>query len=304
MIELDIAEAETIGTRAEQQDAAAVVRLGKNGDAALLVLADGLGGHADGAKAARIVIDTFSERATSGAFDHPKSCRGALDDAIHEANARIRDASDPADGERSMASTVTAALIVEGRLSWISVGDSHLYVWRRGRLTKLNADHSQAGMMIRDGYAPDAPTVLAVRSMLASALGGHTIEHIDQPEASIALAVDDVIVLASDGLDVLSDADIARIIGESIDRGMAPAQALVAAVQALGLPRQDNATAVAARVLGSGAPASTDDALPPGVIRPALEASPSGVGGSSWPVLVGLALLAAVLLSVIMTQKP
>lgn len=300
MIELDIAEAQIIGTRAEQQDAAAVVRLGDRSDAALLVLADGLGGHADGAKAARIVVDTFRELAASGAFDQPALCHRALDDAIHEANARIRDASDPDDGERGMASTAVAAVIAEDHLSWISVGDSHLYVWRRGHVTKLNADHSQAGMMIRDGYAPDAPAVLAARSLLASALGGHTIEHIDRPDVPIALAVDDVILLASDGLDVLSDIDIARIVEESADRGTAPASALVAAVQALGLPRQDNATAVIARVLGTGAPARPEDALPPGVTRPGPDAAADT--GSPWPLLFGFALLAAVLLSVIMTQ--
>lgn len=301
MIELDIAEAQIVGTRAEQQDAAAIVRLGDRGGAVLLVLADGLGGHADGAKAAQIVIDTFRERATSGAFDQPELCRSALDEAILETNARIRDASDPADGERSMASTVVAAVIAAGHLNWISVGDSHLYVWRRGRLVKLNADHSQAGMMIRDGHAPDAPTVLATRSMLVSALGGHAIEHIDQPAAPMALAVNDVVILASDGLDVLSDTDIARIIQESGDRGAEPAQALVAAVEVLGLPRQDNATVVIARVMGTDAPASAGDPLPPGILRPASEAG-SPETGSPWPLVVGLTLLAAVLLSVIMTQ--
>jgi len=302
MIELDIAEAAIIGTRTEQQDAAAIVRLGDRRDAALLVLADGLGGHADGAKAAKIAVDTFRERAVSGAFDRPEISRRALHEAVHDVNARIRDTSDPADGERSMASTVIAAVVAEGRLDWISVGDSHLYVWRRGRLTKLNADHSQAGMMIRDGYPPDAPAVLATSSMLASALGGHSIPHIDQPAARVALAIDDVIVLASDGLDVLSDIDIACIVGGSIDQGGQVAHALVAAVTALDLPRQDNATVVTARVLGTGAPASADDALPTGVIRPGLEAAPET--GSPWPVLVGLVLLAAILLSVIMTQIP
>lgn len=303
MIELDIAEAQIIGTRAEQQDAAAVVRLGDHGDAALLVLADGLGGHADGAKAARIVVDTFREHAARGAFDRPEHWRHALDGAIHEINQRIRDTGDPADGERSMASTVIAAVIAAGHLGWISVGDSHLHVWRRGRLTKLNADHSQAGMMIRDGYAPDAPAVLAARSMLVSALGGPAIEHIDQPAMPVALAVNDVIVLASDGLDVLSDTDIARIVGESVDQGGEPAQALVAAVQALALRRQDNATVVTARVLGSGAPASAGDALPPGVVRPASEAG-SPATANPWPLVVGLAMLAVVLLSVIVTQMP
>jgi serine/threonine protein phosphatase PrpC len=139
--------------------------------------------------------------------------------------------------------------------------------------------------------------------MLVSALGGSAIEHIDQPAAPVALAINDVIVLASDGLDVLSDADIARIVEESVDQRAEPARALVAALKALDLPRQDNATVVTARVLGTGAPASADDPLPAGVVRPANEAG-SQATGSAWTLVVGLALLAAVLLSVIMTQTP
>jgi protein phosphatase len=303
MVELDIAEAQIIGTRAEQQDATALVRLGGRNDAVLLVLADGLGGHADGAKAARIVVDAFRESAARGAFDRPELWDRALDEALHETNRRIGDASDPADGEHGMASTVVAAVVADGHLSWISVGDSHLYVWRGGRLVKLNADHSQAGMMIRHGHAPDAPAVLGTRSLLVSALGGHAIEHIDRSETPLALAANDVIILASDGLDVLSDPDIARVVTGSLDQGAAPAPALVAAVKALGLSRQDNATVIAARVLGMGAPASANDPLPAGVTRPALDVGPRGAG-SPWPLLVGLALLAIVLLGVIMTQRP
>lgn len=300
MIELDIATAETIGTRAEQQDAAAVVRIGETGDAALLVLADGLGGHADGAQAARIVVETFRERAAGGAFVELELSRDTLDQAIEEANGRIRSAGDPMD-ERSMGSTAVAAVVAEGRLVWISVGDSHLYVWRGGRLAKLNADHSRAGMMIRHGHAPDEPAVLEARSLLASALLGRAIEEIDKPATSFSLAVGDVILLASDGLDVLSDAEIAHTIAESADRGAdAISRALIAAVLGLGLSRQDNATVVTARVLGSGAAASLDDELPCSVVRP----GPSVEDGprSGWPLAIGLAVLAAILLSVIMTQ--
>lgn len=300
MIELDIATAETIGSRAEQQDAATIVRIGEGGEAALLVLADGLGGHADGAQAARIVIETFRERAASGAFGGLNPDCDALDEAIEEANGRIRSAGDPMD-ERGMGSTAVAAVVAEGRLDWVSVGDSHLYVWRRGRLAKLNADHSRAGMMIRHGHAPDDPAVLEARSLLASALMGRPIEEIDKPTVSIALAIGDVILLASDGLDVLSDAEIAHTIGESADRGAdAISQALVAAVLDLGLSRQDNATVVAARVLGSDAPASPDDELPRSVVRPGPSAEEEAQAG--WPLAVGLVLLAAFLLSVIMTQ--
>jgi len=304
MIELDIAMAEIIGTRAEQQDASAIVPLGEGGDPVLLVLADGLGGHVDGAKAAGIVIETFRERAANGAFARSEVHRRALDDAILETNARIRTARNPVDGERGMGSTAVAVIIAEGRLNWVSVGDSHLYVWRRGQLAKLNADHSQAGMMIRDGQAPDDPAVLAASSLLASALSGHAIEEIDRPTASVPLAHGDVVLLASDGLDVLSDPEIAQIIGENAEAGAATlARTLVATVEGLRLPRQDNATVIAARVLGEGLPAIPEDAPPCGVVRPG-SGPRSTASGGQWPLAVGLVLLAALLASVIVTQMP
>ena len=304
MINLDIAAAEIIGTRAEQQDASAIVRFGDSGDAVLLVLADGLGGHADGAKAARIVVETFRERALGGAFAQAGLSRRALDAAIIETNTRIRSARDPADGERGMASTAVAAIIAEGHLHWVSVGDSHLYVWRRGQIAKLNADHSQAGMMIRDGRAPDDTAVLAASSLLASALSGHTIEEIDSPTAGVPLADGDVVLLASDGLDVLSNAEIAQIIGDHAEIDAATlARRLVAAVEGLRLPRQDNATVVAARVLGTGLPANPENSLPRGVIRPGSYSHNAG-DRTGWPLAVGLAVLAAILASVIVTQMP
>ena len=159
-------------------------------------------------------------------------------------------------------------------------------------------------MMIRDGRAPDDTAVLAASSLLASALSGHTIEEIDSPTAGVPLADGDVVLLASDGLDVLSNAEIAQIIGDHAEIDAATlARRLVAAVEGLRLPRQDNATVVAARVLGTGLLANPEDALPGGVIRPGSYAHNAG-GKTGWPLAVGLAVLAAILASVIVTQIP
>ncbi len=219
MIELDTALHETIGARAEQQDAAASVPLGSGGGAQLLVLADGLGGHADGARASRMVIEAFGEAAKGGLFDEPGGRRLALHGAIHEVNKRIHEATDPMDGHRSMASTAVAAILANGTVRWISVGDSHLYVCRNGRLSKLNADHSQAGIMIRHGYSPNDEAVINARSVLVSALTGRDIEEIDNPAHDVALEIGDVVLLASDGLNTLSDTEIALAIDQSYDRG-------------------------------------------------------------------------------------
>jgi len=260
MIELDTALHETIGARAEQQDAAGSALLGSGGGAQLLVLADGLGGHADGARASRMVIEAFNDAATGGLFDEPDGRRQALHGAIQEVNKRIHEATDPMDGHRSMASTAVAAILANGTVRWISVGDSHLYVCRNGRLSKLNADHSQAGIMIRHGYSPNDEAVINARSVLVSALTGRDIEEVDNPAHDVALEIGDVVVLASDGLNTLSDTEIALAIDQMYDKGAkAIATALVQMVIDRGLPRQDNATVVVSRVLGRGARAVEGD---------------------------------------------
>ena len=207
-----------------------------------------------------MVIEAFEDAVKGGFFDEPGGRRQALHGAIQEVNKRIHEATDPNDGHRSMASTAVAAILANGTVRWISVGDSHLYVCRNGRLSKLNADHSQAGIMIRHGYSPNDEAVLNARSVLVSALTGRDIEEIDNPAHDVALEIGDVVLLASDGLNTLSDTEIALAIDQTYDKGAkAIAELLVQMVIERGLPRQDNATVIVSRVLGRGAHALTDD---------------------------------------------
>ncbi|MGE0514294.1 MAG: protein phosphatase 2C domain-containing protein [Hyphomicrobiaceae bacterium] len=247
-MQLDLATAEYIGAREQQQDLAAALPFAGG---ALLVLADGLGGHESGAEASRIVVAAFKEAGAAGRFANPSTRRQALREALDFANARIAEGVDPAHGYRGMASTVVAAVVSNGELNWVSVGDSHLYIWRDGRLHKLNEDHSQAGLMVRSGqYQPSDPEVLAVKSVLVSALTGRKLEIVDLPQSSFRLRPDDVLMLASDGLNTLSDAEIENIVKEVSEHGAIKlSTALLESVRSRRLERQDNTTVVIARVL-------------------------------------------------------
>ena len=248
MMRLELATAEYIGARAQQQDLAAAMPLTVG---AMLVLADGLGGHESGAEASRIVVEAFKEAGSNNLFDNPVTCREALRETLDRANARIAEALDPAHGHRGMASTVVAAVIASGELSWVSVGDSHLYVWRSGRLKKLNEDHSQAGMMVRSGqFRPTDPEVQAVRSVLVSALTGRKLEIVDLPRTTLRLEPGDVLMLASDGLDTLPDDEIEGMVGELRCQGSVKlSTALLERVRSRRAERQDNTTVAVARVL-------------------------------------------------------
>ena len=250
MMRLELATEAYIGARSQQQDAAAAEGIdGSKG--AILILADGLGGHESGAEASWIVVDTFRKAAEQGAFSDPASRHRALRDAIEDANTRIAGGVNPAHGHRSMASTAVIAVVAEGAVSWISVGDSHLYVWRQGTLTKLNEDHSQAGLMVRSGqYKETDPEVQAAKSVLVSALTGRKLEIVDHPAKSFALETGDVLVLASDGLNTISEGDIAAIITTNPNlNSKALSTALIDAVKERRADRQDNTTVVVSRVL-------------------------------------------------------
>ncbi|MGE3915170.1 MAG: PP2C family serine/threonine-protein phosphatase [Hyphomicrobiaceae bacterium] len=320
---LDLATADYIGARAEQQDLAAAAPL--PGGGALLVLADGLGGHHGGAEAARLVVDTFRDAAATGRFGEGGSPQSALREAMDKANARILEALDPGHGHRGMASTLVGAVLASGGLGWISVGDSHLYLWRDGRLVKLNEDHSQAGLMVRSGqWNADDPEVLAVRSVLVSALTGRSVELVDLPPKRLAIREGDIVVLASDGLNTLEDAEIAEIVGNHRMEGATRVSiALLEAVRARRVERQDNATVVVARVLAAAA--ATDPG--PNVLRleetPAVarsseaQAKASGAAGDAalsgrsprgtlheqraWPTIARAAIGLALLLALVAT---
>lgn len=250
MMRLDMATADYIGARSQQQDAAAAQSFGDDG-AAVLILGDGLGGHTGGAEASQIVIETFKEAASAGAFEESVRRRQALRDALDKANDRIAGGVDPTHGQRGMASTAIVAVVAEGEVAWISVGDSHLYVWRGGRLAKLNEDHSQAGLMLRSGqYKPSDPEVQAAKSVLVSALTGRKLELVDHPSKAFTIEAGDVLLLASDGLNTLSEKEVEAIVTAEQAKGARQLSAtLLETVRDRRQDRQDNTTVAVARVI-------------------------------------------------------
>lgn len=247
---LDLATADFIGARAQQQDTTDAKPL-KDVPGALLILGDGLGGHESGAEASRIVVDSFIEAAVAGQFDAVATRRQVLRDTLDTANNRIAGGVNPAHGQRSMASTAVAAVVADGVLSWVSVGDSHLYLWRTGKLWKLNQDHSQAGLMIRSGqYQPNDPEVLAAKSVLVSALTGRKLDIVDWPKDAFKLEKGDVVLLASDGLNTLSEQEVEQIVTDLEKAGAKRLSAtLLETVKNRRADRQDNTTVAVARVL-------------------------------------------------------
>ena len=215
------------------------------------VLADGMGGHAGGALASRIVCETFVSCVVRAA-DGPTIER--LQAALDAANAAIavKVSDNPLlDG---MGSTFIGAALSEEGIEWISVGDSLLYLYRRGEIAILNENHSLAPVldrMVEAGRMTEAEARRDPRRhMLRSAVTGEEIDMIDISRSPVALQAGDYVVLASDGVETLDEAEIARIIqGYGNDGAEAVARAIIRGVEALREPFQDNATVLVVRPL-------------------------------------------------------
>ncbi len=230
-------------TRAENQDAWAILPLDPRPGCAL-VLADGMGGHDDGAIAAYLAVHGAGNILRAGAEPHR-----ALPDAVAEANESIA-RHRASRGGLVTGTTLCVAVLGGGRASIANVGDSRAYLLHDGTLSQVTVDHSWVAEQVRAGHlSPEAVSGHPHRSLLTRALTGDPVE-VDL--FSTELAPGDVVMLCSDGLwDALDDSRIASLLDPEL-----PSDALAAALcdAALEAGASDNLTVVLCRV----APASAE----------------------------------------------
>ena len=183
-IQFDIGGDQIDGARDYQEDAFMVSQLGETPDgkaSALIVMADGMGGHAAGNVASNMVVATFNKHFQSK-FP-PKSPNILLNDALLSSNEQIASSVNETPALAGMGCTMVTAYLEGEDLWWVSVGDSHLYLIRDKELIKQNADHSYGAfldMMIEQGEEVDDNAGMS-RNMLMSAMTGVEISSIDCP---------------------------------------------------------------------------------------------------------------------------
>ncbi len=262
MLSYAAAIAATRGVRSQQEDAAALWpgpatasppfdRVSEPGRL-VAVLADGMGGHAGGALASRMACECFLAAYAREAPIAParESLRAGL-------NAANRAMAREVDGNRAlygMGSTLVGVVFDDDSLTWISVGDSPLYLLRRGEIALINEDHSLAPLldqMAREGKITEEKARNDHRRhMLRSAVTGEDIELVDLCAKPLALEEGDCVLIASDGIHTLEPIEISRLVSAYFNDGPAAiSQALVRGVEQLRDPHQDNFTVVTVNVM-------------------------------------------------------
>lgn len=245
-MELETAQATLVGDRADNQDRADIL-IGD--EASLAILADGMGGHANGDLAAETAIASLSAsfRGTHGRRPDPADF---LNDALSIAHARVLALGEGMALERKPGTIIVCALIFEDTAWWAHVGDSRAYHLREGKILERTRDHTEID------------TLLAAGTITQEEADRHRNRHIvdfclgvapETPPIVISqtqnLAAGDIILLCSDGLwGQIKETTLLEKLAhvKNLDKTLS---GLVGHAVKAGSPHSDNVTAIALRAL-------------------------------------------------------
>jgi PPM family protein phosphatase len=219
---------------------------------ALLVVADGMGGHRAGNVASSIVVaeaeKTWS-KLNPGCLSPGPESHIIIKELISEVNSKILEAASRDSSLRGMGTTVTAGLLCGRQLTIGHVGDSRAYKINNSSITLLTKDHSLVEKLVETGQvkAEDACSH-PQRHILTRALGIAAVLEIDMVEQEIER--DSVLVLCTDGLtNMVRDHEILSVVESNIkDNPQNIAEALIKLANDRG--GFDNITVVVATGIG------------------------------------------------------
>lgn len=184
----------------------------------LLLVADGMGGHAAGEVASRLAAEIV--RRVFFGFEGPAA--ELLNTAFAAANNAIMEHGQLHPECAGLGTTCTA-IAIRGDEAWLAhVGDSRAYLLRGGELTQLSQDQTLVAKMVRDGVITAEEAKHSEHGNIILQALGSTAEIVPEIwQEPLLLAPGDTIVLCSDGLHgLVSDETIADVAGR-----LSPAEA-------------------------------------------------------------------------------
>ncbi|MEY4294612.1 MAG: hypothetical protein RLY82_300 [Pseudomonadota bacterium] len=170
-------------------------------EAAIFVVADGMGGHANGELAAQIALETVTEFFEKQALPLLTNPREFLSEAFMLAHHQILHFTHDQGLSDTPRTTLTALVMQEGAATWAHCGDTRLYWLRDARLEKRTLDHSYAEQMPARTSNSDTSYLskIANRNVLFTCLGSPA-KPIHDVSQTTSMKAGDRFLIASDGL--------------------------------------------------------------------------------------------------------
>lgn len=177
----------------------------------LLLVADGMGGHAAGEVASRMVVEHVCDAYTGGSHS---GLHTLLQSTLADANRAIHAAAGANEAQRGMGTTCMALAVHEGRAYCAYVGDSRLYLLRAETLYQMSEDHSLVRQLINQGLlTPEEAHYHGDTHVVLRALGTRPAVDITTWPTPFPVQPGDCFIACSDGLyDLVDDATLQRIV--------------------------------------------------------------------------------------------
>jgi protein phosphatase len=183
------------------------VRIYGGSQGKLMVVADGMGGEAEGERASTIAVDqlaTYVLNSLSWCFrleeDSEVDFEEHLKEALRSCQSSIQAVSDVHPEMQTMGTTLTMAYIVWPRAFIVHVGDSRCYLLRDSMFEQITADHNMAAAMMKTGQMSSEEAAKSpMRHALWNVLGGVSNE-LAVEVYRLSLEPTDILLLCTDGL--------------------------------------------------------------------------------------------------------
>jgi len=207
----------------------------------LWVVADGMGGHHNGALASRLIVEQLAELPEGSLAERLVSLRRCL----HELNRRLgQELTVTAERPDPVIGSTVVALLMEGeRAACVWAGDSRCYLWRSSRLYQLSRDHSLLRQLIDEqNLSPQEAARHPAAHALTRAVGAS--EQLELEILEFDVHPGDTLLLCSDGLYQSLSPDALSAALNSPSPGLALQRLFD---QAMDGPARDNLSAVVVR---------------------------------------------------------
>jgi protein phosphatase len=234
--EMQVAVLSETGRRAENQDWMSWSRIPWG---ECYIVADGMGGYKGGALAARMTVEGLESYLKAQPADRP--FEQALQEAVSRTNAEVYRAAQSGNPETDhMGSTLAVALISGNQLLVGHIGDSRIYLVRRGKLKLLTTDHTSVQRMVDAGMITEEQARGHPEAhILSRAIGSKPDVEIEIGKP-IPLESGDGVLLCSDGLSgYVKDQQIEKLVSGTSDVQRIPKQLVDLALESGG---DDNVT--------------------------------------------------------------
>lgn len=188
----------------------------------VMIIADGMGGHAGGEVASKLAVESAIDYILRRLINISKTQRQSnnnprilIRNAVKYANKKIIDMADKNPELKGMGTTLVVALLIDGVLHIGNVGDSRLYLYEKDSLKQITVDHSWVEEQVSRGLLTKLEAEYSLyKNVITHVVGNEEILKVDYYNR--ILEDDNLIMICTDGLtNMLTDSQLVEILQKS-----------------------------------------------------------------------------------------